>query len=500
MLELPRPGDRILNKYVLGPVLGRGGMGVVFEAVHERMAQSVAIKFLRPELVVDKGTVARFEREAVAAGQTQNEHVVRVFDVDKTPGGLPFIVMERLDGRELSVELKEREPPLEQLIDWMLQVCLGIGEAHARGVVHRDLKPSNVFLSGPSKTAKVLDFGVSKLIGTEHDLTATATLIGTPRYMAPEQIDGAHRVDGRADIWSLGVVLYRALSGDFPFSGGTNTAPVATAIAILRKPAKHLREVAPNIPSALADAVMAALQKDPAKRPPNAIAFADLLAPFGSGRVVIPPTLSRVGVPSPLDSDPSLERAASLISRPDDDPTEPAEPTAATRIEAKADVARAVLSGPIEDGSLVTSETRIAAALTPAPIPPPRDRSSARQWAAAVVLVLVGVGSAVAWQWRANRAHVAPGDRAGATAHPSPPEEVVEPPSKPTAPAATNAQANDAGISESTDAKASSTKPAPKKRPRVHKPTTHPKTPAAPPKSPKATPPKSTAGDTPLFL
>jgi serine/threonine-protein kinase len=288
MEELAAKGQLFANKYEIVRPLGRGGMGVVYEAIHKKIGQAVAIKILRPEFAADEQAVRRFEREAVAIGRLQSEYVVRVFDVDVTADGRPFLVMELLKGRDLGEEMKGESPSVERLVDWVIQICIGVAAAHRARVVHRDLKPSNVFLTGKEKTARILDFGVSKLVGAEQDLTTSVTSIGTPRYMAPEQVRGDRDVDALADIWSVGVILYRMLSGAYPFDAGPDAPSVSTAIAILSSDPMPLGVRCPALPEALCNLVMEMLQKDRWSRPRSALLVADRLAPFGSGSVVIP--------------------------------------------------------------------------------------------------------------------------------------------------------------------------------------------------------------------
>ncbi len=224
-----RPGDTIAGKYRLERVLGRGGMGVVFSARHLVLRERVAIKMLSPELADHAVVVARFLREARAAAMIKGDHVVRVLDVDTTDG-TTFLVMEFLDGENLG-ELLAREAPLaaDAAVDLVLHACDALAEAHQMGIVHRDLKPANLFLSrrhDGTRILKVLDFGISKFDPVAHGepaLTDTSHPLGTPLYMSPEQLASAARVDGRSDIWSLGVVLYECLSGERPFKSILDT-------------------------------------------------------------------------------------------------------------------------------------------------------------------------------------------------------------------------------------------------------------------------------------
>ena len=279
---LPALGAVICGKYEVVRVLGRGGMGVVVQARHLRMEKDVALKILLPALREQPEVVARFEREGRAAAQLQDVHVARVLDVDTLEDGLPFIVMELLRGEDLADILQKRGPlPARDAVGYLLEACSAMAEAHRVGIVHRDLKPNNLFVDrqGERPVLKVLDFGISKVTGdVSSSMTATSTAFGTPLYMSPEQVRSAKNVDGRADIWSLGVVLYELLTGTSPFFAESPTAILAAIIADAPVP---VAERAPDLPAPLAAAVMRALEKDPAARFSDVEGFAAALAPFG---------------------------------------------------------------------------------------------------------------------------------------------------------------------------------------------------------------------------
>jgi serine/threonine-protein kinase len=282
-----KPGAMIGDKYRVEREIGRGGFGVVVRAVHLTLDQRVAIKVLTEgEGSTDadfEEDAARFRREAKATAALKSEHVVRVLDVDVLECGYPYIVMEYLEGRTLH-ELVYTQGPLlvEDAVDYVLQVLAALAEAHSVGIVHRDLKPANVFLSkgiGGVMHAKVLDFGVSKMIGgASRRLTRTGAVVGTVAYMAPEQMIDAKRVDGRADLWSAGLVLYEALAKTHPFGSASAGAKVVTAI--LHDPVPPLSTVRPDIPPALEQVVMRMLEKSPDRRFATALEVANALAPF----------------------------------------------------------------------------------------------------------------------------------------------------------------------------------------------------------------------------
>src|SRR5262249_29408438 len=202
-------GDVLAGKYRVERVLGRGGMGVVVQAMHVQLEQRVAIKFLLPQTVSNPDAVTRFAREARAASKIQGEHVARVLDVGTLESGAPFMVMEYLEGQDLSQLLESRGLlHVDEAIDYILQACEALAEAHAAGIVHRDLKPANMYLTkraDGSPIVKVLDFGISKVIAkdsSDASMTRTSALMGSPVYMSPEQMKATRNVDARADIWA----------------------------------------------------------------------------------------------------------------------------------------------------------------------------------------------------------------------------------------------------------------------------------------------------------
>ncbi len=290
--RIPAAGDVVSGKYRLLRPLGEGGMGLVFEAEHLRLRQSVAIKFLRQEVLAMPDAVERFEREARASARIRGPHVVQVLDVDTDERGRPYMVMELLRGRDLEAELRVHGPfSIPAAVDLVLQACVAVAQAHAAGIVHRDLKPSNLFLSEESgkRVLKVLDFGISK-IATDLDApptsaTSACVTVGTPLYMSPEQMRSSRDVDGRSDIWSLGVILYELVAGTPPFLG-TTTAAIA---AIVADAMPSLRRVRPDVPEALERVLVTALAKAPADRLPTAEALGAALMPFASADGVAGP-------------------------------------------------------------------------------------------------------------------------------------------------------------------------------------------------------------------
>ncbi len=274
------PGDILLGKYRVEEIIGIGGMGRVVKASHLYLQQPVAIKILLSNMAESSSTVARFLREAQATVKLRSEHIARVMDVGTLPDGVPFMVMEFLEGHDLNQILRHHGPQMPQaVVDLMLQACEGIAEAHALGIVHRDIKPSNFFVThrpDGSSLLKILDFGISKTPAEISELTGTQTVIGTPTYMAPEQMKTARSTDPRSDIWSMGVVMYQMLAGRPPFEAETYAALV---LMVGHEPPAPLHV---PIPPGLKDIVWRCLEKDPANRIQNAGELARMLAPYAS--------------------------------------------------------------------------------------------------------------------------------------------------------------------------------------------------------------------------
>jgi serine/threonine-protein kinase len=286
-------GTMLADKYRVERVLGRGGMGIVVAATHVELDQRVALKFLLPEAMESVEVVERFAREARAAVKIESEHVARVIDVGKLENGLPYMVMEYLNGRDLAAELDEHlKLSVEDTLEYVLQACEAIAQAHALGIIHRDLKPANLFVTTrPDGTTsiKVLDFGISKvsLAGAspaEMSLTQTAAIMGSPTYMSPEQMRASRDVDPRADIWALGVILYELLAGQPPFMGSTMPELCAS---ILKDAPEPLRNLRPDVPEEVETAIMRCLEKNPAARFSNVAELTAALVDFAPKRARI---------------------------------------------------------------------------------------------------------------------------------------------------------------------------------------------------------------------
>jgi len=284
---LPEPGDVIAGKYRIERIVGEGGMGIVYAAHHLVLEKRVALKLVLLDAAHGEELVERFVREAQAAARLQSEHLARVTDAGALENGLPFLIMEYLEGRDLGQVLEaEGRLTTEDAADYVLQVLAALAQAHAAGIVHRDLKPANLFLAARpdgTKIVKVLDFGISKQQpATPHwkELTGKAVL-GTPAYMSPEQLRSSRNVDARADIWSIGVVLYELLTGERPFNG---EGPGELFAAILETAPFPLRGHRPELSQAWDDLVTRCLLRSPDARFQDVAELAAALAPLGSGR------------------------------------------------------------------------------------------------------------------------------------------------------------------------------------------------------------------------
>jgi serine/threonine-protein kinase len=289
------PGRIIGERYRVGPLLGGGGMGVVCEAIHIGLDVPVAIKFIRPDLRDNSEYVQRFLNEARRAATLKNEHVARVHDVGQLESGELYLVMERLDGVGVDALIREHGPlPQIDAVNLVLEACEGLSEAHAAGIVHRDIKPENLFLARRAdgkRTLKILDFGISKQTTDDapSSLTNSERSLGSPWYMSPEQMIDTSSVDHRADVWSLGVVLFELLTGTRPFEGGS--VPEVCA-GVLTAPAPALRARRPDADPGLEAIVLRCLAKNPAERPANVTALAHELEPFASPRTAAPTSLA----------------------------------------------------------------------------------------------------------------------------------------------------------------------------------------------------------------
>ncbi|MBE7447664.1 MAG: serine/threonine protein kinase [Kofleriaceae bacterium] len=337
-------GAVLLGKYRIEAVLGRGGMGVVARATHLHLGEQVAIKFLRRDAASDAEAAQRFLREAQAAVRLKSEHVARVIDVGTLDGQVPYMVMEYLEGVDLDQMLEQSGtlgPGLA--VDFVVQACAALAEAHAQGIVHRDIKPSNVFVtwrSDGSALIKVLDFGISKVVAgvSEMSLTRTQSVLGTPAYMSPEQMRSARAVDARTDIWSLGTVLYELVQGHRPFEAET-FSEMCVKVAV--DPPSPLTQ---PLPPGLAEVILRCLSKDPAGRYATVGELATALVPFANDprraelvAASIVRTLGRphprAATPAPLPARPGGGAFATERTPPPPMPAEPSEPSGLLRTD-----------------------------------------------------------------------------------------------------------------------------------------------------------------------
>ncbi|MDB4946884.1 MAG: hypothetical protein JWP97_6418 [Labilithrix sp.] len=288
-----REGDVLASKYRVEKVLGAGGMGVVVAATHIELDERVALKFLLPQAASSEDLVERFLREARASVRLKGKHVAKTLDVGRLADNCPYIVMEFLDGHDLHAEIRAAAAsgpiPVENAISYVLQAAEGLAEAHSRGIIHRDLKPGNLFLTrgvDGHPLVKVLDFGISKTLDTGAgaeglSLTRTEMLLGSPLYMAPEQMRSSKHVDERSDLWALGAIAYELLTGRVPFEADTI---LELCFKVAQEAPPHPQALRPELPADLCAAILRCLEKLPEDRFGNVAELAAALEPFGLAR------------------------------------------------------------------------------------------------------------------------------------------------------------------------------------------------------------------------
>lgn len=359
----PKPGELIGGKYEVDGIIGIGGMGVVLGGTHLHLQQPVAIKVLLPEFVKNQDIRGRFLREARSAARLRSDHVTRIYDVGALDNGLPFMVMERLEGINLADALQEHGPfEVQSAVGYVLQACEAVAEAHAAGIVHRDLKPANLYLANKpngSQVIKVLDFGISKTVDERNGgvpaLTGPHSLLGSPHYMSPEQIRDSSEVDARTDVWALGVLLYELISRHMPFEAMSLPHLYAR---ILSEPPIALESRGIELPDGLNQTILACLDKSRESRIPDVGELAERLAPFG-----------------PPWAQSSVEHVRHALER------RPSSPSAMP-----ASVPVCIEPTPTQMGSQTTIAAR----------PGKRPRNAVRWWPWMSVGVLVAVGASVA--------------------------------------------------------------------------------------------------------
>ncbi len=296
-------------------------MGEVWLADHLSLRTQVVVKFLGPLVAQDPANLARFQREAAAAAQVRSPHVVQTFDFGVSPEGVAYIVMELLEGRDLSQVLRDRTLSLVEAAHLVEGVARALTKAHERGIVHRDIKPANVFMcdEGTGQPfVKVLDFGIAKGVDDHNPVTSTGEVVGTPAYMSPEQLTGGAELDARTDLWSLGVLAFRALVGRTPF-GGDSVA--AIALAVVSAPLPRPSGLNPSLPASFDAWFARACSRDLSHRFRSAREMADALWTIATGRPPLsipqPPASNtgRVSAEVPAFADPTgRTRATSVIA------------------------------------------------------------------------------------------------------------------------------------------------------------------------------------------
>jgi serine/threonine-protein kinase len=393
-------GDLVSSKFRVERVIGEGGMGVVVAATHLQLDEPVALKFLRSQAIADPQTLARFMREAKAAAKLKSEHVARVLDVSVTDEGMPYIVMEYLEGRDLAQLLRVTGPlDVSSATEYIIQACEGLAEAHARGIIHRDIKPDNLFLVDRAQGwqfIKILDFGISKFAGgrVPDANVSTQSIMGSPCYMSPEQLRSTATVDQRTDIWSLGATLFELLSGRTPYDA-SRTLPELIA-AILERPTPRLDEALQGAPAALVQVVAKCMAKEREQRYVNAAELAVALLPFAPRRARSPAeravALARAGGPSSHELDVIVQAMPSDPPAPGSGAPPVTPPTLRVRSGSALLTPRKVESEP----PVSNTDTLDAKSLTASSLRATR-RSTAWIWAVAgVVLACLGVVMAFA--------------------------------------------------------------------------------------------------------
>lgn len=284
-------GEEIADRYVVERAIAEGGMGLVFAARHRDLDELVAIKFLKPEFARQSEIIGRFAREAKASTKIKSEYVAKVLDVGVSQTRGPYIVMEYLEGEDLSDRLaREGRLPYERAVELILQACEALAAAHALNIIHRDIKPENLFLvknESDVPTLKLLDFGVSKtaltgkIFGNDISVAKTQSLLGTPLYMSPEQLRGKFDIEPSAEVWSIGAVLYELITGEAPFTGTSVTEVCASVLeTVPRSPSERV----PGVPIELTAVIMKCLEKQAANRYHTVAELAVALQPFGPKR------------------------------------------------------------------------------------------------------------------------------------------------------------------------------------------------------------------------
>lgn len=321
--EAPRPrmsakddafiGQELGGTYRVTDVLAEGGMGRLYEAEHVRIGRKYAVKVIHTPLAHRDDLKVRFDREARAMSRVRSDHVVDVVDVLTVADGRTCIITEMLDGQDLDQKLAAaRKISIGEAVHLLRQACRGVAAAHAAGIVHRDLKPSNLFLArdaGGGTTLKILDFGVAKL-GGDAEMTGTGVIVGTPSYMAPEQARSAMHADARADVYALGAVLYRALTGQPPYGGGEASS---TLVRLLEESPQRPSLVERTVPPAIEAVIERAMARDPDQRFATVAELDAALAPFDEPQRA---TLAGTMASQPVNAETTALSRKARLARP----------------------------------------------------------------------------------------------------------------------------------------------------------------------------------------
>ncbi len=289
--SIPRAGDRVAARYRVVREIGRGAMGVVFEVVHEKLDRTCALKVLLPHARSDESAVRRFEREAKILAKLSSPNLVQVLDVDRTETGVPYLVMELLEGETLEARLARAPVSEAEALAWTRDLCTGAEAAHGAQIVHRDLKPSNVILTNSG--AKIVDFGVAAFVSGSME-GSTASVAGTPRTMSPEQLLG-ERTGPASDVFAIGVVAYRMLAGRYPFEAES----MAAQMLAIMKGHVPLHEVS-AVSKAISDVISDALKQDPDARIGSARELASRLEAAQKGMESAGSAIDQLGKPNPV--------------------------------------------------------------------------------------------------------------------------------------------------------------------------------------------------------
>jgi serine/threonine-protein kinase len=404
----PQPGDIIDGKYEVLELLGEGGMGAVAKARHLIRRVPVALKFIAPHVMAMPGALERFLNEAAVASQIGTDHVAGALDVGRLPSGAPYLVLEYLEGRELSAVIEEHPQGVEvpRAIHFVLQILRALQVAHDAGVIHRDLKPANCFVvhkEGDPDFLKVLDFGISKLKAPgKPSITQTGSALGTPLYMSPEQARSPKDVDGRSDIWSAGAILYELLSGRTPYLSESGEV-TEIIIKLFTQEPTPLRELRPELDPRLVEVVHKALAHEREGRFASAREMAEALAPFADARSA--QVLSRIRSHRPgelvegvtgLDAFVQLSGGARAPAQSDAPPPIPAVPPPARAPQLGSPSDEHVSIRPPSEALGVSPVARTALSVGPPPAPAATQDQPARTRGKAPIVVALGlVGAAI---------------------------------------------------------------------------------------------------------